>query len=75
MAKHNLTHEQRQALYEWSSELLQLPEINQRAALFDPPFQVRYVQLKWARRVCGVQFYRDRRKADAEAVARGAARR
>jgi hypothetical protein len=70
-----LTHEQRSALYEWASELLRLPEINELAAKFDPPFEVDYLQLKWARKRTGVNFFRDRAKSDAEAIARGEANR
>lgn len=68
-----LTHEQRLKVFEWAAELLRLDEINVRAAKFDPPFQVEYLQLKWARRRGGVRFRQDRAKADQEAIERGVA--
>jgi hypothetical protein len=70
-----LTYEQRLKLNEWAAELLQLWEINQRAAKCDPPFEVAYLQLKWARKKAGVRFRQDRAKTDQEAIARGEAQR
>lgn len=70
-----LKYEQRQKLFEWAAELLRLPEINDRAAKFDPPFTVDYYQLKHARKRAGVHYRRDRAKLDQECIARGEARR
>jgi len=70
-----LQHEQRQQLYGWAAELLRLDEINERAAKFDPPFEVDYLQLKWARRCAGVRFRQDLKRDYEQAIARGIAAR
>jgi hypothetical protein len=70
-----LTLEQRLKLVEWTAELLDLQDINQRAAKEDPPFVVSWTQLKHARRRLGVNIARDRAGAIAEAVARGVTER
>ena len=71
--KTKLTIEQRQQLYEWAAQLMRLSEINDRAAKFDPPFKVDYLQLKWARKRAGVKFHRDLARHHAEIVARARA--
>jgi hypothetical protein len=67
----SLTYQQRLKLFEWTRELLQLWEINLRAAKEDPPFKVEWLQLKHARKRLGVNIKRDRAPAIAEAAARG----
>lgn len=70
-----LTAKQRLQLYEWAARLMRLPEINERAAKFDPPFQVDYLQIRWARKRTGVKFRQDQAKAGERATMEALARR
>jgi hypothetical protein len=70
-----LTQKQQNALLEWAAEGLRLQEINERAAEFDPPFEVEWLQLKHARRRAGKSFTELREQLEAEAIGEGLARR
>lgn len=63
MTKHTrrLTKSQREQVIEWVGEGLGTPEINKRAAVFEPPFDV-------DRRL--VDYYRRRHKVDLKALSR-----
>src|SRR5262249_553496 len=70
-----LTRKQRSALLEWAAEGLRLAEINERAAKWDPPFEVEYLQLKNARKRSGTKFTELREQLEAEATDEGLARK
>ncbi len=70
-----LTRKQRSILLEWAAEGLRLPEINERAAKADPPFEVEYLQLKNARKRAGAKFTELREKLEEEAINEGLARK
>ena len=70
-----LKRKQQNALLEWAAEGLRLPEINDRAAKFDPPFEVEWLQLKHARKRAGKRFSELREQFEKEALSEGLARR
>jgi len=70
-----LARKQQNALLEWAAEGLQLSEINERGAKFDPPFEVEYLQLKNARQRSKKRYSVLREEFEAEAVSEGLARR
>jgi hypothetical protein len=70
-----LTRSQQNKLLEWTAEGLRLPEINERAAKFDPPFKVEYLQLKHARERAKKRFLELRADFEKEALAEGLARK
>lgn len=70
-----LTRKQQNKLLEWAAEGLRLDEINERAAKFDPPFEVEWLQLKHARKRAGKRFNELRERFEQEAFNEGLARR
>src|SRR5262249_9545195 len=70
-----LLPKQRAAALEWAAEGLRLAQINERAAEFDPPFELHYYQLKNFRARSKAQFSKMRAELEAEALADGLARR
>ncbi len=73
--KVELTPKQRAALLEWAAEGLQLPEIKERAAAFDPPWEATWLQLKWVRKKANVKYRKLLEDFDAEAMTIGLARK
>lgn len=73
--RNKLTQKQRAALTVWVAEGLRLPEINERGAQFDPPFNVEWLQLKHARTRAGKRFSELREDFEKEALAEGLARK
>jgi hypothetical protein len=70
-----LKRKQQNALLEWAAEGLRLIEINERAAEFDPPFEVDYLQLKHARTRAKKRFSELREDYEKEALAEGLSRK
>ncbi len=70
-----LARHQRNALLSWAAEGLRLREINERAAQFDPPFEVEYLQLKHARKRSKTKFEQLREEFENEAIGEGLARK
>lgn len=75
MMKLALARHQRNALLSWAAEGLRLREINERAAQFDPPFEVEYLQLKHARKRSKTKFEQLREEFENEAIGEGLARK
>jgi hypothetical protein len=70
-----LKRKQQNALLEWAAEGLRLPEINERAAEFDPPFEASYLQLKHARTRAKKRFSELREDFEKEALSEGLSRK
>jgi hypothetical protein len=70
-----LKRKQQNALLEWAAEGLRLPEINERAAKFAPPFEVEWLQLKHARKRAKKRFSELREEFEKEALAEGLSRK
>jgi hypothetical protein len=70
-----LKQKQQNALLEWAAEGLRLPEINERAVVFNPPFEIEYNQLKHARRRSAKRFGEMREEYEKEALAEGLSRK
>lgn len=73
--KHNLTKEQRELVITWAVEGLNINEVQRRAQECDPPFEVRYNQLKHIRRHANKNYSNLREEFDREALGEGLARR
>jgi hypothetical protein len=70
-----LKRKQQNSLLEWAAEGLRLTEINERAAEFDPPFEVEWLQLKHARKRAKKRFSELREDYEKEALSEGLSRK
>ena len=70
-----LQRKQQNKLLEWAAEGLTLTEINERAALFDPPFDVEWLQLKHARKRFNKTYSELKEEFEEQAFGEGLARR
>jgi hypothetical protein len=69
------TREQQNKLLEWAAEGLTRKEINERAASFDPPFEVDWNNVKHAREKAAKKYKEYKDEFESEAMSEGLARR
>jgi hypothetical protein len=70
-----LNRSQQNKVLEWAGEGLRLPEVKERAAKEDPPFEVDWHQLKWARQRLGARIREMREQSEVEILNNGLSRR
>jgi hypothetical protein len=69
------TREQQNKLLEWAAEGLTRKEINERAASFDPPFEVDWNNVKHAREKASKKYAEIKKEFEDEAMKEGLARK